>query len=281
MVGRFEMDELSLKYENLKGILGGMDRVLVAFSGGVDSTLLLRTARDELGEGVLAVTALSETTPSHERADAIRLAHEMGVVHRLVETRELDRRSFSENPKTKCYICKKLRFGQLVDMATDSGYTVVIDGENSDDAADYRPGTRAARELGVRSPLKEAGLSKAEVRELSRRLGLSTWDKPAYACLASRIPYGSPITAENLRQVDAAEDAMRELGLTGSIRVRHYGDTARIELAPADIPRLAADPLRRRAVEAVKAVGFLFVTLDLEGYRQGSLNRTIETENDR
>lgn len=270
------MDALSLKYENLKRILREMDRVLVAYSGGVDSTLVLKTARDELGDGVLAVTALSETTPRHEREDAVRLARELGAEHRLVETRELDLRAFAENPKNKCYICKKLRFGQLVDMAADSGYAAVIDGENADDAGDYRPGTKAARELGVRSPLKDAGLAKADVRELSRRLGLSTWNKPAYACLASRIPYDSPITAEKLRQVDAAEDALRGLGFAGSIRVRHYGDTARIELEPEDIPGLTTDPLRGRAVEAVKAIGFLFVTLDLEGYRQGSLNRAIE-----
>lgn len=267
------MDPVSSKYKTLKSILRELDRVVVAFSGGVDSALVLKTARDELGDRVLAVTALSETTPGHEGAASVRLAQEIGTAHRIVETRELDYRSFSENPKDKCYFCKKLRFGLLLEMAKDLGYGALIDGENSDDADDYRPGTRAARELGVRSPLKEAGFTKAEVRQLSRQLGLSTWNKPAYACLASRIPYGSPITPEKLRQVDAAEDFLRDLGLSGSIRVRHYGDTARIELEPNDIPRLAAEPLRTQSVDAIKKIGFLFVTLDLEGYRMGSLNK--------
>lgn len=264
------------KYQQLQDILKKMGRVLVAFSGGVDSTLLLKVAKDLLGEDVLAVTALSETTPRHEREDAVCFAKDLDAAHMLVESHELEIPEFVKNPPDKCYICKKSRFGDLVKLAQEKGFPFVADGENFDDQGDYRPGTRAAKELGVRSPLREAGLTKAEIRLLSQKLNLPSYDKPAYACLASRIPYHTTITAEKLRQVDKGETFLRELEISPQLRVRHYGDTVRIETDPQDIPKLAEPAARKQLVEYFKTMGFRFVTLDMEGYSMGSLNRTIK-----
>jgi uncharacterized protein len=276
--------EIELLYQKLQDILKTMGRVVIAFSGGVDSALVLKVARDALGkDNVLAVTALSETTSSQEREDAVRLAETFGIHHLLVETRELDIPEFARNPEDRCYICKKHRFGRLMEAAADfssqrgaSGHDAcVADGLNTDDCNDYRPGIRAARELGVRSPLCEAGMSKRDIRLLSKNLGIPTWNKPAFACLATRIPYHSPITAEKLRQTDRAETFLRESGFSGQVRVRHYGDTARIETEADDIPKLAEHEIRTRVTSYFKSLGFIFVTLDLEGYNMGSLNRTV------
>ncbi|HSO19073.1 MAG TPA: ATP-dependent sacrificial sulfur transferase LarE [Desulfosarcina sp.] len=269
-------EALDDKYRSLETILTGMDSVLIAFSGGVDSTLLLKVAADLLGDRVLAVTALSETTPGHEKTAAVQFADAIGARHLCIRTNELEDPAFTRNPPDKCYICKKRRFGGLVTLAREKGIQWVADGENMDDAADYRPGSRAARELGVRSPLREAGLGKAEVRALSKRLGLATWDKPSYACLASRIPYHSPITAEKLRQVDAAEEGLRRMAPALQVRVRHEGDTARIEVEADHIATFLAPKPRREAVRVLKSLGFKFVALDLEGYRMGSLNQVLQ-----
>jgi uncharacterized protein len=205
--------------------------------------------------------------------DALRLAAEFGAGHVIIESDELKLPEFVKNPEDKCYICKKSRFSAIVDLVQERGLTWVADGSNLDDQADYRPGMKAVRELGVRSPLYEAGLAKQEIRVLSKSLGLSTWDKPPYACLATRIPYGQPITAEKLRQVDAGEDFIREMGLSRQVRARHYGDTVRIEVAPEDVPKMLEGETRERVVCFFEDLGFRFVTIDLEGYRMGSLNR--------
>jgi uncharacterized protein len=266
-------DDLATKHQHLQDLLKEMKRVLIAFSGGVDSTLLLKVAKDVLGDHVLAVTALSETTSRHERLDADRLAKELSAEHLRVYTRELQMDEFVKNPDNKCYICKKERFGGLVELAQKEGYRFVLDGGNLDDHSDYRPGIKATRELGVRSPLAEAGFSKQDIRTLSRQLGLDTWDKPSYACLASRIPYHSPISAEKLRQVDDGEEFLRNLGFLGQVRVRHHNEIARLEIDARDLPQFLQPALRNKVVEHFKKLGFTYIALDLEGYNMGSLNR--------
>ncbi len=269
------------KYDRLQATLRKMEHVLVAFSGGVDSTLLLRVATDELKDRVLAVTALSDTTPAHEKQDAETLARSMGVRHLCVQSDEMSLPSFVANPPDKCYICKKSRFGHLMEVASEHGIPWVVDGQNKDDDDDYRPGALAAKELGVRSPLREAGLTKSDIRSISKALGLPTWNKPAYACLASRIPYGHAITPEKLKQVDAGESYLREMDIAEQVRIRYADDTARIEVEPEIINRFMDQEVRVQVVSRLKALGFKFVALDLEGYHMGSLNRSIDTSADR
>jgi uncharacterized protein len=273
--GESRHDPVSRKVEKLNALLAGMQRVLIAFSGGVDSTLLLKVAVDALGDNALAATAISETTARHERRDAERLAKQMGVMHYLVESQELEMPEFVNNPADKCYICKKHRFSAIKALADKQGCIYVLDGSNLDDQRDFRPGIRALEELGVRSPLFETQMTKSDVRRLSQQLGLPTWNKPSFACLASRIPYSHRITPKKLQQVDAGEDFLRELNFSPQLRVRHYGDTVRLEIAPDDIQKLAATDLRERIVDYFKGLGFAFVTLDLEGYTMGSLNRVL------
>ena len=270
-----EWEEIRPKYEHLQTILMDMKEVLVAFSGGTDSTFLLKVAKNVLNEKVLAVTALSQTVPEHEKADALMFARAFDVRHLWINSEELKDPDFIKNPKDKCYICKKLRFGELVRMAKAKKIAWVVDGENEDDKTDFRPGSRAARELGVRSPLREAGLTKAQIRFVSKELNLLSWNKPSCACLASRIPYHQPITARKLRQVDEAETFIRTMDLSGQVRVRHEGDTARIEVGTENLHKFLGNPVREKIVIKFKSLGFKFIALDLEGYSTGSLNRII------
>ncbi len=262
------------KVEKLASIIRGLGRVAVAYSGGVDSAFLLRAARDLLGEHATGVLAWSESMDRGELAAAKEVAAGMGIPIRIIETREFDNPEYRKNSPDRCYHCKSELFIKVKEFAAAAGIPHVLDGSNLDDLGDYRPGRRARDEVGVRSPLQEAGLTKAEIRLHSRALGVPTWDKPAAPCLSSRIPYGSEVTDEKLRQVEAAEGALRSLGLR-EVRVRHHGPVARIEVPPAELPRLLEETLRREAVSRIKAAGFLYVALDLQGLRSGSMNEAL------
>ncbi len=251
-----------------------LQSVLTAFSAGTDSTLLAVLAHAALGDRALAVTAVSASLPQADRAAAARLAAAYGFRHAFIETDELKHPAYAANPPNRCYHCKSALFRALRDLAVARGLAHVLDGANVDDAADFRPGRQAARENNVVSPLAEAGFTKADIRLVSGILGLPTAAKPAAACLASRIPYGTPITAMELRRIDAAEDGLRGLGF-GQVRVRSHGDLARIELAGPDIPRAARDDMRVRIVQVLQSAGYRYVTLDLRGYRTGSLNEML------
>jgi uncharacterized protein len=254
--------------------LGGLSSLLVAYSGGVDSAYLAWAASRVLGPRALAVTADSPSYPARHRAMALEVVSRFGLRHEFIRTAELDRPAYRANAPDRCYHCKQELYAQLARLAVDRGIAAVADGSNADDRGDYRPGRRAARELGVISPLDEAGLTKADIRVLSREAGLPTWDEPASACLSSRIPYHSEVTAEKLRAIEQAEDAIRALGFR-VVRVRHHGDVARIETSPDELARMI-EPATAAAVDAaVRAAGFRYVAVDLRGYRLGSLNEGL------
>jgi uncharacterized protein len=268
-------DAVAGKYQRLRAILEEMGDVAVGYSGGVDSTLLLKVAREVLGSRSLAVIGRSETYPTREFEEAVRLAGTIGARYLVVTTEETDNLKFQENPPDRCYFCKTELFSKLAQIAREQGIRNIADGTIVDDMGDFRPGMRAKSEKQVRSPLLEASFSKNDVRELSRHLGLPTWDKPAFACLSSRFPYGTGITRENLTRVDRAETLLRDEGFR-FLRVRFHDErTARIEVGPQEIGRLLDDALRKRIVSRLKELGFIYVTLDLQGYRTGSMNEAL------
>jgi len=267
--------QLANKLERLKALIGELGSVLVAYSGGVDSSLLLRVAVSVLGDRVQAVIANSPTYPPSELAEAVELAKLIGANPLVIDTEELSDSRFSENPPERCYYCKQELFKKLKAIAAGKGIRWVADGSNSDDLLDYRPGARAAREMGIVSPLKDVGLTKSEVRELARTVGLPNWSKPAQACLASRFPYGTRITRKELERVAAAEESLRRQGFS-QVRVRVHGNVARIEVLPEELDKILSSEVRELVAADLKKLGFVFVSIDLEGYRTGSMNELIE-----
>ena len=262
------------KLKKLRDNIKALKSVVVAFSGGVDSSLVAKVCYDVLGDKALAVTARSETYPAYEYEEAKKIAKEIGIPHITIDTSELGIKGFAENPPNRCYFCKSELFGKLKEIAQEKGYKNVADGANLDDAGEYRPGLDAANELEVCSPLKESGLRKADIREISKHLNLSNWNKPSYACMSSRFPYGQSITEEKLTIVVAAENYLRSIGLK-QFRVRHHDTIARIEVLPEDIPALLQNGKRKELVKKFKEIGYKYVTIDMEGYRSGSMNEVL------
>jgi uncharacterized protein len=270
-------DSVETKEMKLRELLRSFGSVMVAFSGGVDSAYLAYLSHSEIGERALAVTGDSASYPTFQRELADQLTSRFGIRHEMILTEEFDDENYTSNPPNRCYYCKSELYTKLNRMARERGIAVICDGTNADDVGDYRPGRQAARELGVRSPLLECGLTKADIRELSRRAGLPTWNEPASACLSSRVPYGQIVTIEKLSAIDRAEIALKQLGFR-QVRVRHHGDVARIEIAEEEMKRALDRKMAADMSAALKALGFKYVTLDLEGYRTGSLNEALNKQ---
>lgn len=274
MVSHADDNILANKLESLKKILSDMGSALVAYSGGTDSTFLLKVASEVLGNKLLAVTAKSETYTSRELQAATENAQKLGVKHVIIETCELNDENFASNPPDRCYYCKKELFSKLTDLAKKYHLAYLADGSNLDDLGDFRPGSKAAFEFGVRSPLREAGLTKQEIRLLSKKMNLPTWDKPPQPCLSTRFPYGTRITKEKLSTVELAEEFLFGLGLR-ELRVRVHGEIARIEVPRKDMSLLINEEISKKVVERFKTLGYTYITLDIQGYRTGSMNEVL------
>ncbi len=267
-------EETRLKLKELKQLLSSYGKVAVAYSSGVDSTFLLAVAREVLGDDVIALTAKSSSFPSRELVEAVDFCEGLGVKHIVLESDELQVEGFSQNPPNRCYICKKALFQNFLKKADEEGMHCVVEGSNVDDEGDYRPGLQAIAELDIKSPLRACRLTKAEIRALSEEMHLPTFNKPSFACLASRFPYGEPITADKLHMVEQGEELLLSLGFT-QFRVRMHGMMARIELLPEELPRMLEQELREEVAKQLKSYGFTYVALDLQGYRMGSMNETL------
>ena len=272
---KYMTDELHAKLDRLESYLAGLGSLAVGFSGGVDSSFLLACAHEVLGDQVIAVTGSDASVPAREIKEAEAFCQERGIRHIICPLNPFENEEYRHNAADRCYFCKRGIFTEIKKIAAANGIAYAAEGSNMDDLGDYRPGLKAVDELGVKSPLREAGLYKDEIRQISKAMGLPTWDKPAYACLASRFVYGEEITEEKLKMIDRAEQVLIDRGFLKE-RVRLHGNLARIEVPPEDIARLAADGLREEIYGEFKKIGFLFVTLDLKGYKTGSMNATLE-----